>query len=490
MDASHFTYPPPASDTLERLRSSLQRLNEVAAMVDIPFAEHLRQALRAGCEHFGLPYGIVSHVAGNDYTLLSQVSPPDTLRDGQAFALGQTYCVLTLQGTEVMAIHHMGTSDHRGHPCYDAFGLETYIGVPLLVAGRVYGTLNFSSPQPYDRVFDDMDRNFIVLMSRWIGSVIERKLSDDRIRASERRYRSLFMHMQEGLVFFKVVEAAGQVVDLIYGETNPAFERLMMLGDVRGKRLSEVFAGQTAHLQDFLERCGRVIREGIAEVYELYFEPLQKWYGISLYCPEPGAVVSVFHDITSRKHHEARILELANVDSLTGLPNRRMLESRLDQCHSQAVRSHRAFALLFLDLDNFKVVNDSLGHEVGDQLLVSVTQRMKTILRAEDTLARVGGDEFVIILSEVVSENDAKLVARKILDTLQPPHWIAGHEIHAHASIGIAVYPQCGARDAATLMGMADQAMYEAKRAGRNGIHLFHSQMGPGTVTTLAGLTP
>jgi diguanylate cyclase (GGDEF)-like protein len=473
MDASHFTYPPPASDTLERLRSSLQRLNEVAAMVDIPFEEHLRQALRAGCEHFGLPYGIVSHVAGNDYTLLSQVSPPDTLRDGQAFALGQTYCVLTLQGTEVMAIHHMGTSEYQGHPCYDAFGLETYIGVPLVVAGRVYGTLNFSSPQPYDRVFDDMDRNFIVLMSRWIGSVIERKLSDDRIRASERRYRSLFMNMQEGLVFFKVVEEAGQVVDLIYRETNPAFEMLLQLGDVQGKLLSEVFAGQAAHLQDFLERCGRVIREGSAEVYELYFEPLQKWYGISLYCPEPGAVISVFQDISSRKHHEARILELANVDSLTGLPNRRMLESRLDQCFSQAVRSGRAFALLFLDLDNFKVVNDTLGHEVGDQLLVSVAQRLKNSLRAEDTLARVGGDEFVIILSEVAFENDAKLAAQKILDTLQPPLWIAGHEVYAHASIGIGVYPQSGARDAATLMGMADQAMYEAKRAGRNGFHLF-----------------
>ena len=473
MGASHFTYPVPMNDTLQRLQGSLQRLNEIAAMVDIPFEEHLRQALRAGCEHFGMPFGIVSHVAGNDYTLLSQVSPPDTLFDGQVFVLGQTYCALTLQGAEVLAVHHMSASEYQGHPCYDAFGLETYIGVPLLVAGRVYGTVNFSSTQPYDRVFDDMDHDFIVLMSRWIGSVIERKHTDDRIRASERRYRSLFMNMQEGLVFFKVVEEAGEVVDLIYRDTNPAFEKLLQLGEVKGKRLSEVFAGQKAHIQDFLERCGRVIRQGTAEVYENYFEPLQKWYGISVYCPEPGAVVSVFHDITSRKHHEARILELANVDSLTGLPNRRMLEGRLDQCHSQAVRSGRAFALLFLDLDNFKVVNDSFGHEGGDQLLVSVAQRMKSNLRAEDTLARVGGDEFIIILSEVACENDAKLAAQKILDTLQKPHWIAGQAVYAHASIGIAVYPQSGARDAATLMGMADQAMYEAKRAGRNGFHIF-----------------
>ncbi len=460
-------------DTLQRVHSSLRQLNEIAAMVHLPMVEHLREALRAGCEHFGLHYGIVSHVARDDYTILSQVSPPDTLCDGQAFSLGQTYCALTLQATHVVAIHCMGASEYRGYPCYGAFGLETYIGVPLVVAGRVYGTINFSSPQPYDRVFDAMDRDFVTLMSRWIGSVIERKQSDDLVRASEQRYRSLFMNMQEGLVFFKVVQDAGQVVDLIYRETNPAFEKLLLLGDVKGKRLSEVFSGQTEHFQDFLERCGRVNSRGIAEEFESYFEPLHKWYGIALYCPEPGSVISVFQDITSRKHYEAQILELAYVDSLTGLPNRRMLENQLTRCFSQAVRFGRGLALLYLDLDNFKVINDSCGHAVGDQLLVDVVKRMKGDLRVGDILARVGGDEFILILPEIASDHDAVLVAQKILCTLQAPHWIAGQSIHARVSIGIAVYPESGARNGTTLIGMADQAMYEAKRTGRNGFYLF-----------------
>jgi diguanylate cyclase (GGDEF)-like protein len=474
MDANQpLADPATISNTLQRLRNSLRRLNEIAAMVHLPVEDHLRQALQAGCEHFGLPYGIVSHVEEDHYTVLSQVSPPNTLSDGQGFALGQTYCALTLQGAHVVAIQRMGTSEHRGHPCYASFGLETYIGAPLVVAGRVYGTVNFSSPQPYDRVFDDMDRDFITLMSRWIGSVIERKQSDDLIRASEQRYRSLFINMQEGLVFFKVIQEAGRVVDLVYRETNPAFEKLLLLGDVKGKRLSEVFSGQTEHFQDFLERCGRVNSLGITEEFENYFEPLQKWYGISLYCPEPGSVISVFQDITTRKHYEAQILELAYVDSLTGLPNRRMLENQLTRCFSQAVRFDRALALLFLDLDNFKSINDSCGHAVGDQLLVAVANRMKGFLRAEDILARVGGDEFILILPEIASSEDVVLVAQKILTSFQAPHWIAGQSIHARVSIGIAVYPDSGARDASTLMGMADRAMYEVKRTGRNGFQLF-----------------
>ncbi len=178
-------------------------------------------------------------------------------------------------------------------------------------------------------------------------------------------------------------------------------------------------------------------------------------------------------DITDRKLAEAQIRQLAYFDPLTGLPNRRMLYDRLHFALAQAKRFERSLALMFLDLDYFKKINDTLGHEVGDQLLKEVAKRLESCVRSGDTVARVGGDEFIIVLTEITAPHDAAQVAQKILAAMAASIRLDGQELNVTMSVGITVYPVHGDDDVQSLMKKADMAMYEAKSAGRNTYAFF-----------------
>jgi diguanylate cyclase (GGDEF)-like protein len=167
---------------------------------------------------------------------------------------------------------------------------------------------------------------------------------------------------------------------------------------------------------------------------------------------------------------------LAHHDTLTGLPNRALLKQSLLQAIALAQRRNTSLALLFLDLDNFKHINDSLGHEIGDQLLQSVAQRLTKCVRNTDTISRQGGDEFVILLPEDNIAEDAALTAKKILADLSLPYFLGGHELHITTSIGISIYPE-DALDTEMLLKNADTAMYQAKAMGRNNYQYFKSEM-------------
>lgn len=173
-------------------------------------------------------------------------------------------------------------------------------------------------------------------------------------------------------------------------------------------------------------------------------------------------------DSTERKAAEERIHQLAYYDSLTGLPNRSLLMDRLSQALSQAKRFGRSLAIMFLDLDDFKRINDTLGHYAGDELLKQAAQRLVGCVRTGDTLSRQGGDEFVVVLSEIVRPADAARVAEKIVAAMERPFRIAGQDLVVTVSVGISVYPTNGSDDVHDLMKKADIAMYAAKRAGRN----------------------
>ena len=186
--------------------------------------------------------------------------------------------------------------------------------------------------------------------------------------------------------------------------------------------------------------------------------------------------VSMFSDITERKNSEERIHYLAHHDALTGLPNRFSLELRLEQAFLEARRHGRKLAVLFIDLDRFKVINDTLGHQVGDQLLIEVAKRLTAVVRESDSVARLGGDEFVIALPDMGSPIDAANVAAKIIDSLAEPILVSGHQLHTSPSIGISVYPSDGV-DADTIMRNADTAMYHAKALGRNNFQFYAEEM-------------
>ena len=167
---------------------------------------------------------------------------------------------------------------------------------------------------------------------------------------------------------------------------------------------------------------------------------------------------------------------MAEHDFLTGLPNRTLLTDRLAQSIAFGQRHGKKVALLYLDLDHFKHINDSLGHAVGDQLLQSVAKRLQACVRLSDTVSRQGGDEFVVLLAEVEAVPDAAHTAKKLIEAVAKPHLVAGHQLHVTLSIGIALYPDDG-KDVETLLMNADTAMYQAKKSGRNSYKMFTQDM-------------
>ena len=191
---------------------------------------------------------------------------------------------------------------------------------------------------------------------------------------------------------------------------------------------------------------------------------------------KPVRLLGTVHDITERKQYEQQLTYLATHDALTGLPNRNLLEDRLKQAIGHADHSGKTLAFLYLDLDNFKLVNDSLGHDRGDSLLMEVGLRLTRELRDGDTLARLGGDEFSAILADLAKPEDARFVTERMIASVAAPYRLGEQEVIVHVSAGIALYPRDGA-DYLTLMKHADMAMYRAKEGGRNRCEFFEQSM-------------
>jgi len=188
-------------------------------------------------------------------------------------------------------------------------------------------------------------------------------------------------------------------------------------------------------------------------------------------------LILAVEDISRRKQAEEALLRMANHDALTGLPNRTLLQDRLAQAVCKAARARREVGVMFIDLDRFKHVNDSLGHEAGDQLIIEIARRLAGSLRESDTVARQGGDEFVVVLDDLSGPEDAALVAQKVLDRLFQPLVLCGQEVFPTGSIGIAMYPRDG-EDSDALLKAADSAMYRAKAIGGNHYHFYAADMG------------
>ncbi|CAO3443065.1 bifunctional diguanylate cyclase/phosphodiesterase [Azospirillum largimobile] len=208
-------------------------------------------------------------------------------------------------------------------------------------------------------------------------------------------------------------------------------------------------------------------------------EVFPEWLSIKVVRNEDGAVanyIAAFTDITETRAQEERIRHLAQFDFLTDLPNRFLLRDRLDRAMLAAGRHGTKVGLLFVDLDRFKTINDSLGHQVGDGLLREVAERLLGTVRASDTVSRQGGDEFIILISDMDSPDAAGIVARKVLHALSEPYLIDGHELQVTPSIGIAVYPDDGTGIDA-LLKSADMAMYAAKEAGRATYQFFTPEL-------------
>ncbi|MDQ2696418.1 MAG: EAL domain-containing protein [Pseudomonadota bacterium] len=265
---------------------------------------------------------------------------------------------------------------------------------------------------------------------------------------------------------------------------NPAFERITgyTAAEVRGRNGRFLQGGDRA--QPGLENIRRAIREqheghAVIRNYrkdgslfwnDLYIAPVRD---------EAGRVthfVGVQNDITEAIRYQEQLEHQANHDSLTGLPNRNLLQDRLHQAISYAERYGTQVAVVFVDLDNFKIVNDSLGHNVGDQLLQAMARRLLACVRDSDTVARLGGDEFVLVLSAQPGVDALSPLMQRILQAVARPLLVGGRELSPTCSLGLSVYPQDG-RDGETLLKNADIAMYRAKEAGRNTFQSYTAEM-------------
>jgi diguanylate cyclase (GGDEF)-like protein len=296
------------------------------------------------------------------------------------------------------------------------------------------------------------------------------------LEESERKYHSLYVSMKEGLALHRIdCNPSGQPASFTVVDINSSCERILGLasGDILGRNGFELFGeGMRHRFPEIL----RVLETHEPLTFELARPETASIIAVSVFAPEQGHFATLLEDITERKRSEERIRVLAHYDNLTGLPNRLLLSDRLDQAIVRAARENGKVAVFFLDLDRFKVVNDTLGHACGDLLLLQVARRLRESLRSSDTLARLGGDEFIILLPFTGEELNAAHVAQHLLDCITPVYTINERAVYTSVSIGIAVFPDDG-QDGNSLLRCADMAMYAAKDRGRSGFHFYSEEM-------------
>lgn len=285
-----------------------------------------------------------------------------------------------------------------------------------------------------------------------------------------------FEHLFDAVI---LTDRAGRVCDL-----NPAAERLFRIGrdDVMGIALSEILESETA--------------SGPLDGVDGRFKPEGRWQARSRARRESGegahvevrmvplfdeagghdGAICICRDVTLRVRQDEELARLAHTDQLTGLPNRALFSDRLANMLAHGRRTGQRLGLLFIDLDGFKAVNDKAGHTAGDEALRVVAQRLRRVLRENDTLARWGGDEFTVVLDDIQKRQNAEFVAEKLLETMIWPIAVAGQRFRLGASIGIAISPHHGDTPE-MLIQAADRAMYQAKAAGRQRFHVAEGRV-------------
>ncbi len=312
------------------------------------------------------------------------------------------------------------------------------------------------------------------------GVVLFSKLEARRRMEEEVRltYRIATDAANEGFYMLRPQFRHGRLTDLLVEDCN---ERAAELLNTTSRRLIGALASSvlaTSHWRDLVSLCEKAIAHG---QYEDEFRVPSGWMGASWVFRRAvrfeSGIALTLRDISDVKAHEQALADMANNDALTQLPNRRWLQAFLPTALSRAARSNGRLALLFIDLDNFKTVNDTLGHEAGDELLQQAAQRIRHTVRASDHVARLGGDEFTVVLEHVDTDADIAHVAQSIVSALETPFTlIAGGGNLISASIGISVFPRDG--DAAEpLLKHADVAMYAAKAAGKGRHHFYQPEM-------------
>jgi diguanylate cyclase (GGDEF)-like protein/PAS domain S-box-containing protein len=371
--------------------------------------------------------------------------------------------------------------DSQGIPTLDSLLLAAPC-VPILVLSDPNDEGIGSQAVQYGAQ-DYLPKSFLnhYTLSRIVRNMIDRKCADENLFAERERAQVTLNSIGDAVL---CTDSSGKVTYL-----NVIAEKMTgwSLAEALGRPLAEVFQiidGITRQpAQNPMEmaieqnktvgltaNCILIRRDGFESSIEDSAAPIRDRDG-----HETGAVI-VFHDVSAARSMSLQMAHSAQHDFLTDLPNRMLLNDRITQAISFAERQGKQLAVLFVDLDHFKNINDSLGHAIGDKLLQSVAGRLIASVRRSDTVSRQGGDEFVVLLSQVEHAEDAAFSARKILAAITAPHHIDHRDLYINVSIGVSTYPGDG-RVAESLMNNADSALYDAKEHGRNNYQFFRPEM-------------
>ena len=310
------------------------------------------------------------------------------------------------------------------------------------------------------RAVQGRDGHIIVVIAR---DITEKKRAEEQFRRAAEQTRNILSSITDA--FFALDK------DWRFTYLNATAEKLLRrpAADLLGRDLWEEFPETRETIFEASYR--KAVAEQVPVEFEEFYPPLQTWFEVHAY-PYEGGLSVYFRDVTERKRTEERLSYLAQYDPLTGLPNRTLFRDRLEQALARARRDGSLLGVMFLDLDRFKDINDNLGHSVGDELLVQVAVRLKECLRDIDTISRLAGDEFTLIIEGASRPEQVTAVADKILNAFQRPTEVGGHEIYVTGSIGIAL-TSTGTESADELLKNADIAMYHAKGEGRNNYQVY-----------------
>ncbi len=311
--------------------------------------------------------------------------------------------------------------------------------------------------------------------------ITEHRLAEDELQLSVGRRASVFDNAFEGIM---IIDTQGLIIDINQAFTHiTGYSSADVLGQnprilSSGRQSKEFYAAMWRDLQENGRWSGEVWnRRKSGEVYA-------QFQNLSVVRDAQGNIrqyISLFSDITTLKEQQQRLEHLAHFDALTDLPNRTLLADRLHQSMAQAQRRGQLLALVFLDLDGFKRINDDHGHEAGDHMLTTLARRMTQVLREGDTLARVGGDEFVAVLIDLADVLSCEPMLARLLDAAAQPVQFGEIKLQVSASTGVSFYPQAQALGFEQLLHQADQAMYQAKASGKNCYRIFEAALVPPT---------
>ena len=335
------------------------------------------------------------------------------------------------------------------------------------------GDLQYEAPQfAGDGEVAHLSTAIHTMVNSLTWEIIERKNAEEQLKLSA----AVFANNSEAIV---ITDAHNNIM-----RVNAAFTRISgyELADVAGKN-PRIFASGKTTREFYHDMWTNFLKDDgwSGEIWNKRRngETYPEWLILSLVRDDADKVINhiaIYSDITERKKEEDHVQFLASHDALTSLPNRLLLTDRITQALSMAERSAAKVGVLFIDLDHFKNINDSLGHDIGDDLLKQVAERMLKCSRRADTIARTGGDEFVAVLPEIGSENEAAFVAEKIIEAFCEKFVVGPHHLTITPSIGISMYPDDG-NDSVTLLRNADMAMYRAKEVGRNTLQFYRPEM-------------